>query len=147
MFLIDDLIKGFTSGSIEGIAKAAVGVVREFHSSPEDLARVEAAANEFILKDKELAVRDRESARQMAVSADAKTPRNLTYIYTGAFFLTMGAVFVAGVMDVHLTAWAERTVDMFLGVLLGMVLSTKEFYLGASASDTLKQWLGPKHDE
>ena len=135
MFLVDDIVKGFTEGGVKGVAESVVSLVKQFHSSPEDIAKVEAAAKEFTLKQAEIAAKDRDSARQREVQVKDNVPRNLAYLYTGFFFGVIVAELGVGMVGVILPEYVQRTLDMLFGVLLATVVGIKEYYFGTSASE------------
>jgi len=79
------------------------------------------------------AAADRASARNREVATKDTTPRNLAYLYTAALFAVIGAEIYYGAHVQEINAVAARTLDTLLGVLIAMVLGTKEYYFGSSA--------------
>ncbi|WP_323073793.1 hypothetical protein [Mycetohabitans endofungorum] len=76
---------------------------------------------------------NRANARQMALTAEDRTPRNLAYLYTGALFLVIGAHFCLLFFHIEVKEFAFGVLGNIEGVLIAMVLSAKEFFLGSSS--------------
>ncbi|MCG1040919.1 hypothetical protein KQH52_15910, partial [Mycetohabitans sp. B7] len=76
---------------------------------------------------------DRANARQMTLTAEDHTPRNLAYLYTGALFSVIGAHFCLLFFDIKVPEIAFGVLGNIEGVLIAMVLSAKEFFLGSSS--------------
>ncbi|WP_338911887.1 hypothetical protein [Mycetohabitans rhizoxinica] len=77
---------------------------------------------------------DRANARQMALTAQDHTPRNLAYLYTGALFLVIGAHFSLLFFKIEVQPLAFGVLGNIEGVLISMVLGAKEFFLGSSST-------------
>lgn len=117
-------------------------------ASPEDLARyrqIDADLKKTYLdagvKLEELYARDRDSARRREVETKDKTPRNLAYLYGVAFFAVICAQIVMGIEGIVMPTGVEKTLDMLLGVLTGMVLGSKEYFFGTSSGSETKNEL------
>lgn len=82
------------------------------------------------------AVQDRESARQREMSVRDNTPKVLTYLYTLALFTVIGVEFWIGVKQIIIDPLVKSTLDTLFGVLLTMVIGSKEYYLGTSSSES-----------
>ncbi|CBW77427.1 unnamed protein product (plasmid) [Mycetohabitans rhizoxinica HKI 454] len=77
---------------------------------------------------------DRANARQMALTVEDRTPRNLAYLYTGALFLVIGAHFWLLFSRITVEPLAFGVLGNIEGVLISMVLGAKEFFLGSSST-------------
>ncbi|MEJ2768117.1 hypothetical protein [Mycetohabitans sp. B46] len=77
---------------------------------------------------------DRANARQMALTAQDRTPYNLAYLYTGALFLVIGAHFWLLFSRIPVEPLAFGVLGNIEGVLIAMVLGAKEFFLGSSST-------------
>ncbi|MCG1055049.1 hypothetical protein KQH49_08820 [Mycetohabitans sp. B5] len=77
---------------------------------------------------------DRANARQMALTAQDRTPRILAYLYTTALFLVIGAHFWLLFTRVPIEPLALGLLGNIEGVLIAMVLGAKEFFLGSSST-------------
>jgi hypothetical protein len=86
----------------------------------------------------EVAAADRASARKREVATGDRTPRNLAYLYGFAFFAVIIAQIFMGIHGIVMPSGVEKTLDMLLGVLTGMVLGSKEYYFGTSAGSVQK---------
>jgi hypothetical protein len=84
------------------------------------------------------AEQDRVSARTREVSVRDNTPKVLTYLYTVALFAVIGVEFAIGIKQIPIDPLVKSTLDTLFGVLLTMVIGSKEYYLGTSSSDAHK---------
>ena len=75
---------------------------------------------------------DRANARQMALTAQDRTPRILAYSYTIALFLVIIGHFWLLFTRVPVQPLALSLLGNIEGVLIAMVLGAKEFFLGSS---------------
>lgn len=82
---------------------------------------------------------DRQSARTLAESDKDHTARNLAYLYTIALFGVIAAHLVIIVQGVSVDAIAMSLISTLEGVLISMVLGSKEFYFGSSSSAVKQQ--------
>jgi hypothetical protein len=82
---------------------------------------------------------DRASARNLASEDKDHTARNLAYLYTGALFAVIGAHLFIIVQGVAVDAIAMSLISTLEGVLISMVLGSKEFYFGSSSSAVKQQ--------
>jgi hypothetical protein len=88
-----------------------------------------------------IAAGDRDSARQREIQIRDSTPRVLAYLYAAGFFVTLAAhitfmtyIVVEHVqLDTAVLALILTPVSTLEGVLIGMVLGSKEYYFGSSA--------------
>lgn len=89
---------------------------------------------------------DRASARNREIAIKDSTPRVLAYIYAGGFFVTLTAhiwflVYIVLhhiVIDAVLMTLVLTPVSTLEGVLIGMVLGSKEYFFGSSAGSAEK---------
>lgn len=84
------------------------------------------------------ASQDRSSARTREMSIRDNTPKILTYLYTIALFSVIGIEFTIGIKQIPIDPLVKSTLDTLFGVLLTMVIGSKEYYLGTSSSDAHK---------
>jgi hypothetical protein len=77
---------------------------------------------------------DRASARNLAAEDKDHTARNLAYLYTLALFGVIAAHLAIIVRGVAVDAIAMSLISTLEGVLISMVLGSKEFYFGSSSS-------------
>lgn len=130
---------GLSEQTKEAVIQAVQG------ASPEQIAQLKQYDIELKkmyveagVKLEEIAAADRDSARKREVAAGDKTPRNLAYLYGLAFFAVIFAQIMMGVNGVIMPSGVEKTLDMLLGVLTGMVLGSKEYFFGTSAGSEAK---------
>lgn len=109
------------------------------------LAKIKEAEHAFKIRMKELdidlediAAKDRDSARSREVKTEDKTPRNLAYIYTLGFFVTLAAQFYLVMSQIVVQPSALRMLDATTGILFAMMLGSKEYYFGSSAGSSRK---------
>jgi hypothetical protein len=81
---------------------------------------------------------DRASARNREIQVKDNTPKILAYLYAAGFFITLAAEIWIAVSGKTVNPLAEKSIDLLLGVLVGMVLGTKEYYFGSSAGSDKK---------
>jgi hypothetical protein len=103
-----------------------------------DLAKLNASHEEMLVNS---AVGDRSNARNREIAVKDNTPRVLTYLYTLGLFLVIGAEFYLGVSHIDIDPLTHSTLDTLLGVLMTMVVGSKEYYLGTSSGDAHKSEL------
>jgi hypothetical protein len=82
---------------------------------------------------------DRQSARAMATADKEHTPRNLAYIYTFALIFVIAAHFYIVIAKIVIDPAAFTILGNIEGVLIAMVLGSKEFYFGSSSSAVKQQ--------
>lgn len=58
--------------------------------------------------------------------------------YAAGFFITLAAEIWIAISGKVINPLAEKSIDLLLGVLVGMVLGTKEYYFGSSAGSDKK---------
>jgi hypothetical protein len=75
---------------------------------------------------------DRQSARTLAAEDKDHTARNLAYIYTFALVFVLGAHFYFVALGIEIGTGAATILGNIEGVLIAMVLGSKEFYFGSS---------------
>ncbi len=81
------------------------------------------------------AAADRANARGREATVRDKTPMVLTYMYTTALFAVIGVELWIGVSGKVLDPLVKSTLDTLFGVLMTMVIGSKEYYLGTSSGD------------
>ncbi|WP_240462171.1 hypothetical protein [Burkholderia sp. Nafp2/4-1b] len=81
----------------------------------------------------QVAAGDRTSARQMAVAEHDHTARNLAYLYTLALFAVIGLEFYLAIGGIRMPDMVKTTLDTLLGVLITMVIGSKEYFFGSSS--------------
>jgi hypothetical protein len=100
-----------------------------------DLAKLNAAHVEAL---QNISAGDRASARAREMNVKDNTPRVLTYLYTLGLFLVIAAEFYIGVLHIEMDPLVHSTLDTLFGVLMTMVIGSKEYYLGTSSGDAHK---------
>jgi len=122
------------------------------NATPEQFAALQAEEHHFTLRMAALNIKsveelariaagDRDSARQREIQIRDSTPRVLAYLYAAGFFVTLAAhitfmtyIVVEHVqLDTAVLALILTPVSTLEGVLIGMVLGSKEYYFGSSA--------------
>lgn len=84
------------------------------------------------------AASDRDNARGREIAVRDNTPRILTYMYTIGLFCVIAAEFTLGIDHIEIDPLIHSTLDTLLGVLMTMVIGSKEYYLGTSSGDARK---------
>lgn len=82
---------------------------------------------------------DRQSARTYATTDKDHTARNLAYLYTFALFAVIGAHIAMLMMSIPLDTVSMTLISTLEGVLISMVLGSKEFFFGSSSSAVKQQ--------
>jgi hypothetical protein len=106
---------------------AEIAMQREQNALAADTAQYAAAAA------------DRASARQFSSAAEDHTARNLAYLYTFALFAVIAAHLWIVVLRVPIEPVAMNIISTLEGVLIAMVLGSKEFFFGSSSSAVKQQ--------
>lgn len=93
MGFIDGLIKGVTSGAVEGLGNTASKIIGNFKADPTEIANAQhelkMATKEYAMKDKERKLKDKMSAREMY-----KNDSSLQKIFAMVFLVAyVGLVF------------------------------------------------------
>lgn len=122
--------------ALNNITPEKIAAIRQAEQSFQLEMKKAGYANEEALE--KIAADDRASARNREIQVRDNTPRNLAYIYAAGFFLVLGAEIFISVARFTIEPSAARSIDILLGVLVGMVLGTKEFYFGSSSSSRKK---------
>ncbi|KVU64419.1 hypothetical protein WK72_20180 [Burkholderia ubonensis] len=138
---------GISDGSVDAV-KAALGGQP---MTPEQLLALKQADADFELKMRQagfthaenmagihvqadkVAADDRASARQYAAAEHDHTARNLAYMYTVALFVVIGLEFYLAIGEIKMPDVVKSTLDTLLGVLITMVIGSKEYFFGSSS--------------
>lgn len=138
---------GFGDGSVDAVKAALAGE----SVTPEQLLALKQADADFELKMRQagfshaesmagiqvqadkVAADDRASARQYATAEHDHTARNLAYMYTVALFVVIGLEFYLAIGDIKMPDVVKSTLDTLLGVLITMVIGSKEYFFGSSS--------------
>lgn len=80
-----------------------------------------------------IAADDRASARNFAAAEHDHTARNLAYMYTVALFGLIGLEFLLAAQQVRVDDSVMRALDTLFGILIAMVLGSKEYFFGSSS--------------
>ncbi|MGP8444674.1 hypothetical protein ACT2E5_21610 [Burkholderia vietnamiensis] len=138
---------GFGDGSVDAVKAALAGQ----SVTPEQLLALKQADADFELKMRQagfahaesmagiqvqadkVAADDRASARQYAAAEHDHTARNLAYMYTVALFVVIGLEFYLAIGDIKMPDVVKSTLDTLLGVLITMVIGSKEYFFGSSS--------------
>jgi hypothetical protein len=80
-----------------------------------------------------IAADDRASARNFAAAEHDHTARNLAYMYTVALFAVIGLEFLLAAREIRLDDGVMRALDTLFGILIAMVLGSKEYFFGSSS--------------
>jgi len=106
-------------------------------ASPDDILKIKQAENDFILKMKELKIKekdlvfeDKNSARQMQVKTKSKTPAILAYLLTA-----MVAVMVYGLMVYTIPDSNKDIVHIVFGSVMTAWIGATQFFHGATIKD------------
>ncbi|ORC44465.1 hypothetical protein B2G74_33140 [Burkholderia sp. A27] len=138
---------GLTDGSVDAVKAALTGQ----QMTPEQLLALRQADDDFTLKMRQagfthaenmagiqvqadrVAADDRASARNFAAAEHDHTARNLAYMYTVALFAVIGLEFLLAARQVRLDDGVMRALDTLFGILIAMVLGSKEYFFGSSS--------------
>ena len=138
---------GFDDGSVDAVKAALTGEPM----TPEQLLTLKQTDDDFALKMQQagfthaenmagiqvqadrVAADDRASARNLAVTEHDHTARNLAYMYTVALFAVIGLEFVLAAKQIKLDDGVMRALDTLFGILIAMVLGSKEYFFGSSS--------------
>ncbi len=112
-------------------------------ASPDTLAKIKEADNNFKIKMQELGVdlekaryQDVQNARAMNIARPDNTARNLAYMaligFFAVLFIELG---IAISPDMSIDETTQRTLDITTGVLFAWVLAVKDFYFGSSKGE------------
>jgi len=138
---------GLTDGSVDAVRSALTGQ----QMTPEQLLALRQADDDFALKMRQagfthaenmagiqvqadrVAADDRASARNFAAAEHDHTARNLAYMYTVALFAVIGLEFLLAARQIRLDDGVMRALDTLFGILIAMVLGSKEYFFGSSS--------------
>lgn len=138
---------GLADGSVDAVNAALTGQ----QMTPEQLLALKQADDDFALKMRQagfthaenmagiqvqadkVAADDRASARNFAATEHDHTARNLAYMYTFALFAVIGLEFLLAAKQVRLDDGVMRALDTLFGILIAMVLGSKEYFFGSSS--------------
>lgn len=143
---VAELAARFTDGDPEKVDDFLL------HASPEELAEVKKADQEFALRMKELGIKleevnaaDRADARGLAKETSLKPQVILSGLFLTGYFVVLG-MFIGGVVDVP--AGFRDSFTILLGVITASVPSIMQFWFGSSSGskekDRIKLPGGPK---
>ena len=138
---------GLGDGSVDAVTSALTGQ----QMTPEQLLALKQADDDFALKMRQagfthaenmagvqvqadrVAADDRASARNFAAAEHDHTARNLAYMYTVALFAVIGLEFLLAARQIRLDDGVMRALDTLFGILIAMVLGSKEYFFGSSS--------------
>ena len=138
---------GLADGSVDAVKTALTGQ----QMTPEQLLALKQADDDFALKMRQagfthaenmagiqvqadrIAADDRASARNFAAAEHDHTARNLAYMYTVALFAVIGLEFLLAARQIRLDDGVMRALDTLFGILIAMVLGSKEYFFGSSS--------------
>jgi hypothetical protein len=138
---------GLTDGSVDAVQSALTGQ----QMTPEQLLVLKQADDDFALKMRQagfshaenmagiqvqadrVATDDRASARNFAAVEHDHTARNLAYMYTAALFAVIGLEFLLAAQQIKMDDSVMRALDTLFGILIAMVLGSKEYFFGSSS--------------
>jgi hypothetical protein len=138
---------GLADSSVDAVRSALTGQ----QMTPEQLLALKQADDDFALKMRQagfthaenmagiqvqadrVAADDRASARNFAAAEHDHTARNLAYMYTVALFAVIGLEFLLAAQQVIVDDSVMRALDTLFGILIAMVLGSKEYFFGSSS--------------
>ena len=138
---------GLADGSVDAVKTALTGQ----QMTPEQLLALKQADDDFALKMRQagfthaenmagiqvqadrVAADDRASARNFAAAEHDHTARNLAYMYTVALFAVISLEFLLAARQIRLDDGVMRALDTLFGILIAMVLGSKEYFFGSSS--------------
>jgi hypothetical protein len=138
---------GMADGSVDAVQSALTGQ----QITPEQLLVLKQADDDFALKMRQagfshaenmagiqvqadrVAADDRASARNFAAVEHDHTARNLAYMYTAALFAVIGLEFLLAAQQIKVDDSVMRALDTLFGILIAMVLGSKEYFFGSSS--------------
>ncbi|MFM0250669.1 hypothetical protein [Paraburkholderia sediminicola] len=138
---------GLADGSVDAVRSALTGQ----QITPEQLLMLKQAEDDFALKMRQagfthaenmagiqvqadrVAADDRASARNFAAVEHDHTARNLAYMYTMALFAVIVLEFLLAAQQVKVDDSVMRALDTLFGILIAMVLGSKEYFFGSSS--------------
>ncbi|MGC2970412.1 hypothetical protein [Paraburkholderia aspalathi] len=138
---------GLADGSVDAVRSALTGQ----QMTPEQLLALKQADDDFALKMRQagfthaenmagiqvqadrVAADDRASARNFAAAEHDHTARNLAYMYTTALFAVIALEFLLAAQQIRVDDSVMRALDTLFGILIAMVLGSKEYFFGSSS--------------
>ncbi|SIO67354.1 hypothetical protein [Paraburkholderia phenazinium] len=138
---------GLADGSVDAVQSALTGQ----QITPEQLLVLKQADDDFALKMRQagfshaenmagiqvqadrVAADDRASARNFAAVEHDHTARNLAYMDTAALFAVIGLEFLLAAQQIKVVDSVMRALDTLFGILIAMVLGSKEYFFGSSS--------------
>lgn len=138
---------GLSDGSVDAVKAVLTGQ----QVTPEQLLALKQADDDFALKMRQagfthaenmagiqvqadkVAADDRASARNFAATEHDHTARNLAYMYTVALFAVIGLEFLLAARQIRVDDGVMRALDTLFGILIAMVLGSKEYFFGSSS--------------
>lgn len=135
-------ILGIDKPTQEAIGKA----IASGQMTPEQVANLKALEMQYQndeaernFKYADLAFQDRDSARKREAEIKDNTPKIIAYIFIAGFFIVIGIEFYIAINKIAIDPLSAKTLDMLFGVLLTVVIGSKEYYLGTSAHNQRAQ--------
>lgn len=144
---------GISDATVDGVKAALSGGTM----TPEQMLSLKQADNDFSTQMQKLgfthaenmagievqkdtiSAGDRSSARALATAESDHTARNLAYLYTFALFAVIAAHLWIVVERIPIDPVAMNIISTLEGVLIAMVLGSKEFFFGSSSSAVKQQ--------
>lgn len=161
--VLGTLLGGPAGAAVGALVSAALGtestpdaVIEKLQHDPDSMVKVleiesnqkielqklaiQAEQNRMVAHTTELQaiMADKASARSLVTVGGDHTARNLAYIYTCMLFITLMTHFLMMVNEVKLDPLALQVIGTLEGVLIAMVLGSKEFFFGSSLGDQKK---------
>ncbi|MFM0598150.1 hypothetical protein [Paraburkholderia dilworthii] len=137
--------------SVDAVQAALTGQQFGQQLTPDQLLALRQADDDFALKMRQagfthaenmagiqvqadkVAADDRASARSFAAAEHDHTARNLAYMYTVALFGVIGLEFLLAAQQIKVDDSVMRALDTLFGILIAMVLGSKEYFFGSSS--------------
>lgn len=124
---------------IKGVGDVAINILKEFHLSPEEALKAEAAIRQaemqYTREMWQLEIADKDSARKREIATADPTTHRLAYLYTGGYF-GIFVLLISGAFTVQTDI--KQLVDVLMAVLTAGQYSILAYYFGSSHGSAKK---------
>ena len=142
MFGLDDIVKGFSSGTVEGIVNGADKLIRTFKMPPDELAKWEAQKEQLKAdiesKRAENERLDKDSARKREMEVKDRTPAILAYVIVGGFLAATLSIIASALLGYEIPAAGAGLLGTLIGYLAAKSELALTYYFGSTFGSSRK---------
>lgn len=143
MGFLDGIIKGVTSGAVEGLGDTASKIIGKFKADPTEIAKaqheIKMATKEYAMKDKERRLKDKISARDMYKN-DSMIQKIFALVFLGSYvslvFFILYSIFNRSFSS--LENWTVALITTLITTMSNKLNTITEFFFSGSSKDENK---------